>query len=139
MSESIFIPVGVETVDDATEKPSKTYKLDLDRGRIAGYVDGQEAVRQATRKVLMTPRFKCLIYNHQYGSETEDAVTVNDATREYTEAVVPFFVKDALKPDTRILDVYDFEISFEDEKAYIRFVEDTIFGRVTIEEVIGNV
>jgi len=133
---SVFIPIPVDTVKTAEERPSKTYKLDLDRGRIAGYVDGQEAVRQAIRKVLLTPRFKCLIYDHQYGTEVEDAVTVNDATREYTEAVVPDFVKDALKPDTRVLDVYDFAFEFTDEKAYISFVADTIFGRVSIEEVI---
>lgn len=136
MDESVYIPLEIGEVQDAEELPSKTYKLDLDRGRIAGYVDGQEAVRQAIRKAIITPRFKCLIYDHQYGSEVEDAVTVNDATREYTEAAVPGFVRDALRPDTRVLDVYDFGFEFEEDKAYIRFVADTIFGKVSIEEVI---
>lgn len=133
---SVFIPIPVETVTVAEEKPSRTYKLDLDRGRIAGYVDEQEAVRQAIRKALITPRFKCLIYDHQYGSEVEDAVTVKDATREYTEAIVPGFVRDALRPDSRILDVYDFTFVFSEENAYIGFVAETIFGKVNIEEVI---
>ena len=137
MNESVFIPVAVGTVEDAEERPSKTYKLDLDRGRIAGYVDEQEAVQQAIRKALLTPRFKCLIYDHQYGSEVEEAVTANDATREYIEAAVPEFVRDALRPDTRVLDVYDFTFELKDDKAYIGFVADTIFGKVSIEEVIG--
>ena len=136
MDESVYIPLEIGEVQDAEELPSKTYKLDLDRGRIAGYVDEQEAVRQAIRKAIITPRFKCLIYDHQYGSEVEDAVTVNDATREYTEAAVPGFVRDALRPDTRVLDVYDFGFEFEEDKAYIHFVADTIFGKVSIEEVI---
>ena len=137
MNESVYIPIAVGTVEDAEEQPSKTYKLDLDRGRIAGYVDGQEAVQQAIRKALLAPRFKCLIYDHQYGSEVEEAVTVNDATREYIEAAVPEFVRDALRPDTRVLDVYDFAFELKDDKAYISFVADTIFGKVSIEEVIG--
>lgn len=137
MNESVFIPIAVGTVEDAEERPSKTYKLDLDRGRIAGHVDGQEAVQQAIRKALLAPRFKCLIYDHQYGSEVEEAVTVNDATREYIEAAVPEFVRDALRPDTRVLDVFDFTFELKEDKAYIGFTAETIFGKVRIEEVIG--
>ena len=62
-----FIPIPVETVKEAEEKPSCTYRLDLDNGRIVGKVDGLTAVNQAIRKAIITPRFKCLIYDHQYG------------------------------------------------------------------------
>lgn len=137
MDESVFIPFEIDEVQDAEERPSKTYRLDLDKGRIAGFVDGQEAVRQAIRKAIITPRFKCLIYDNQYGCEVEDAVTRNDATQEYVEAAVPGFVRDALKPDTRILQVYDFSFEFDEDKAYIAFCADTIFGKVSIEEVIA--
>ena len=136
MADSVFISIGIDTVQDEEEKPSKTYRLDLDKGRILGFVDGQEAVRQAIRKAIITPRFKCLIYDNQYGSEIEDAVVAKDATREYIEAVVPEFVKDCLRPDTRILDVYNFSFEFVRETAYISFDCDTIFGEVSIEEVI---
>ena len=124
MPDSVFIPIGITEISEAEEQPSKTYRLDLDNGRIYGYVDGQEAVRQAIRKALITPRWKCLIYDNQYGSEIEDAVTVNDATR------------DCLKPDSRILDVSNFTFDFRDDRAYIGFDADTIFGRISIEEVI---
>ena len=77
MAESVFIPIPVATVQEAAEKPSKTYKLDLDKGRILGMVDGQEAVRQAIRKAIIKPRWKCLIYDNQYGSEIEAAVIQN--------------------------------------------------------------
>jgi hypothetical protein len=125
----------IEEVEEAQEAPSLTYKLDLDKGRIIGKVDGLEAVNQAIRKAIITPRFKSLIYDNQYGSEIEDAVIANDATQEYTEAAIPGFVEDALKPDTRVLSVYDFEFSFEDDKAFIYFKADTIFGETTVEEV----
>ena len=94
------------------------------------------AVNQAITKALLTPRFKCLLYDNQYGSEIEDAIITKDASRDYIEAAVEGFVKDALKPDTRVLSVYDFGIEFEGDAARIRFRADTIFGETEIEEVI---
>ena len=134
--EPVYIPLPISEVTEAQEKPSRTYKLDLEKGRIAGMVDGIEAVQQAIRKAILTPRFKCLIYDNQYGSEIQEAITVQDATPEYTETVIPGFVKDALKPDTRILKVYDFEFEFVADGAYIHFKADTIFGETEFEEVI---
>ena len=134
--DSVFIPIQAATVKEAEELPSKTYKLDLDKNRIIGTVDGQEAVRQAIRKATITPRFKCLLYDNQYGSEIEEAITQKDATREYTEAAIPGFVRDCLRPDTRVTGVSNFAFSFEGDAAYISFDADTIFGQVHIEEVM---
>lgn len=136
MANSVFIPIGIDEITTAEELPSKTYKLDLEKGRIMGFVDGQEAVQQAIKKALITPRFKCLIYDNQYGSEIEEAVTTNDATREYIRSVVPGFVEDCLKPDKRVLGVSNFNFEFRDDGAYISFVADTIFGKVSIKEVV---
>lgn len=72
-----FIPIPVETITEAAELPSRTYRLDLEKGRIVGKVDGLAAVDQAIRKAIITPRFKCLIYDHQYGNEAEAAVTAD--------------------------------------------------------------
>lgn len=132
----VYIPIPIDTVEEAEERPSLTYRLDLENGRIVGKVDGLEAVNQAIRKAIITPRFKCLIYDNQYGSEIEDAIISKDASREYIEAVTEGFIKDALYPDTRILSVYDFRFEFENDKAYIFFRADTIFGQTEIEEVI---
>lgn len=131
-----FIPIPFETVKEAEEKPSLTYRLDLDAGRIVGKIDGLKAVEQSIRKAIITPRFKCLIYDNQYGSEIEDALIAKDATRDYTEAAAEGFVKDALLPDTRILSVYDFRIELTEDYAHISFKVDTIFGKTEIEEVI---
>ena len=132
----VFIPIPVETVEEAEEQPSLTYRLDLDAGRIVGKVDGLTAVNQAIRKAIITPRFKCLIYDNQYGSEVEAAFVEKSASREYIEAACEGFIEDCLKPDTRVLSVYDFEFEFEEDKAYIRFKADTIFGETEIEEVM---
>lgn len=132
----VYIPIPIETVTEAEEQPSLTYRLDLDNGRIVGRLDKLEAVNQAIRKAIITPRFKCLIYDNQYGSEIEEAIISKDATRDYIEAVTEGFVKDALYPDTRILSVYDFQFEFKEDKAYVFFRADTIFGETEIEEVI---
>ena len=131
-----YIPIPVETVQEAEELPSKTYRLDFERKRIYGKIDGIEAVRQAIKKALLTPRFACLIYDNQYGSEIEDAIIAKDASREYTEAAAEGFVKDAMLSDTRVLSINNFSIEFEDDEARIRLTADTIFGETEIEEVI---
>ena len=51
------------------------------------------------------------------------------------ETVVPELIRDALSQDTRIIDVYDFDISFKNDEAYISFRADTIFGETEISEV----
>lgn len=132
----VFIPIPIGTVTEAEEQPSLTYRLDLENGRIVGRVDKLEAVNQAIRKAIITPRFKCLIYDNQYGSEVEEAIITKDASKEYIEAVTEGFIKDALRPDTRILSIYDFSFEFREDRAYVFFRADTIFGETEIEEVI---
>ncbi len=131
-----FIPIPISTLQEAPEKPSLTYALDLDRGRIVGRVDGLKATEQAIRKALITPRWKCLVYDNQYGSEIKNAIIAKSASRELVEAEIPRMVEDALLPDTRILSVEDFSFEFEAENCYIQFTANTIFGVTTIKEVI---
>ncbi|MBQ9604286.1 MAG: DUF2634 domain-containing protein, partial [Firmicutes bacterium] len=49
--------------------PTKTYKLDVENNRVIGYVDGLKAMEQAVYKILMTPRFRHIIYSFNYGTE----------------------------------------------------------------------
>lgn len=132
----VTLPFPVGDVEQQQELPSLTYRLDPDRGRIIGMVDGLEAVNQAIRKALATPRFRCLIYDNQYGSEIKETIIAGDTTPEFIESDMPRLVKDALSPDTRILDVSDFSFLFSDERAFIRFKAKTIFGETVVEEVI---
>lgn len=134
--ESVLPPFPIDSVEQEQEQPSLTYKLDLDKGVIVGMVDGIEAVQQAIRKALITPRFKCLIYDNQYGSEIKQAIIAGDATPELIQSDIPRLVKDALSSDTRILDVGNFDINMQDDSVYVKFDVDTIFGSAVIEEVI---
>ena len=135
MSE-IILSTPIETVEESREAPSRTYSLDLDRGRIVGNIDGIEAVSQAIRKAIITPRFKCLIYDNQYGSEIEETVVAKDASEDYILATAEGFIRDALLPDTRIIDISNFEFDFIGDSAHIKFTAETIFGQTDIEEEI---
>lgn len=134
--EKVFIPIPIGTVEEEQEKPSFTYRLDLAAGRIMGKVDGLAAVEQAILKAVITPRFRCLVYDNQYGSEVIDAIIANDATPEYIVAAAEGFVRDCLKPDTRILDITDFSLEFEGDSVKIYFRAETIFGEIEIKKVI---
>lgn len=133
---STIITTPIDEIEESQEQSSKTYRLDLDKGRISGIIDGLEAVEQAIRKALITQRFKCLIYDSQYGSEIEEAIIAADASEDYTRTAIEGFVRDALKPDSRIVDIHDFEIEFTDDAANISFIADTIFGTTEIKEVV---
>lgn len=136
MAGSVVLPFPITGVTKAEEKPSRTYRLDLDKGRIYGHIDGIEAVEQAIRKALLSPRFKCLIYDHEYGSELEQAIIVDDGTHLYTKAVAEGLVRDALSVDSRITAIRDFMVEQEDESLYISFTVSTKFGELQISEVV---
>ena len=129
--------IPVTAIEDEEEITSRTYAIDWDHGRIVGFVDGQEAVKQFIKKALLTPRFKCLIY----GSEIRETIVQRTATREYIEAEMPFLVRDTLIYDERILDVYNMSFEFKDtypqqDSAIISFDVDTIYGNMHMKEVI---
>ena len=126
---AVDIEIPIDTIEEETEKPTRTYRLDLDSGRIIGTVDGIEAVNQAIRKAIITARYKCLIYDDDYGGELKDMVYDEVSTPELIETALPELVRDALSQDTRILDVYDFEISFKNDEAFISFKADTVYER----------
>lgn len=138
---ALYSPIPFEAIEEEDEGTSRTYLIDWERGRIGGLVDGEEAVRQFIRKALMTPRFKCLIYDSQYGSEIQDSLMDPGSSTEYMEAEIAFLVEDALIHDGRILGVGDVEIAFGDgypsqDSAYITAEVETIFGGIHVEEAV---
>ena len=42
---------------DLADQTTRTYKLDIDAGRVAGFVDETEAMKQAILKILLTERW----------------------------------------------------------------------------------
>ena len=72
-----MIPTWIKTEQIATKvvkQPSKTYHLDLQRGRIVGFVDGYEAIKQAIIKIMLTEKYAYVIYDHYYGVGLEQYI-----------------------------------------------------------------
>lgn len=137
---ALDIPIPFETIEEDQEKTSRTYRIDWDEGRIIGFIDGQEAMNQYIKKAILTPRFRCLIYSNQYGSEIIDTLMNRDVTREYIETEIDFLVTDTLIHDPRILRIYNVEIEFKDtypmqDSCVISFDVDTIYGEISVKEV----
>jgi len=135
-NDDLLTEIPTDDIENEYEIPTKTYAIDFERGRIGGIVDGVEAVKQAIIKAVITPRFKCLIYNDQYGSEIKEDVIEGNSSEAYLQTVIPDYIGDALLPDERIIDVGDFNIVLEEDKAHISFIAYTIYGDIQIEEVV---
>ncbi len=133
---AVDIEIPFTDIEEEAEKPSRTYCLDLNSGHIIGMVDGISAVNQAIRKAIITARYKCLIYDSDYGGEIEDMIYDAVSTPELIETALPELICDALSQDTRILEIYDFEFTFKNDSAFISFSADTIFGKTQISEVL---
>lgn len=136
-----MIQLPFSTIDEGEVETSKTYRIDWENGRINGFVDGAEAMKQFIKKALITPRFKCLIYDSQYGSELRENLMNSQMTNEYKETEIPFWVEDALIHDERVLNVYNFNITFGEhyplqDSVFVSLDVDTIYGQIPIEEVI---
>lgn len=133
------------TIDDELfeeeEYSNKTYAIDWENKRIVGHVDNKEALMQFIHKAIITERneYKA-IYSTEYGSEIANTVMGESVTDDYIYTVIPSLIKDCLLVDDRIVDVYDFSITLEENVLNIKFLVDTIYGNgLFVQEVIDNV
>lgn len=83
-------------------------------------IDGEQALIQFVQKAILTPRFRYLIYNDQYGCEIDDLLG-QDIPYELLESEISRFIKEALIYDDRILDVKDFVIRRESNQVFVTF------------------
>jgi len=110
-------------------QPSKTWRMDLTSGRIGGFIDGREAVRQYIRKVLMTPRNRYLIYDEFYGEELRELIG-QGMTPTLMDVEIPGLVREAIQYDDRIEAIPNVEVT--------QFGSDGILVAVTVELVDGD-
>lgn len=121
---------GVEEIS----YPSFTYKIDFELGRMRGYVDNIEALKQAIYKELNTERYDFIIYDDNYGLQLKD---LYGKPKNYCYVVLTHRIKECLESDDRINSVYNFKYlrkeSISDILA-ISFEVESIFGDFEIKE-----
>lgn len=110
-------------------QPSKTWRMDLESGRIDGFIDDKDAVRQYIKKALMTARNRYLIYDEFYGEEIRDLIG-HGLTPTLMDVEIPRLVREAIQYDDRIDAIPNVEVT--------RFGSDGILVAVTVELVDGD-
>lgn len=115
-------------------EPSKTYGIL--NGRVTGWIDELEAVKQSVEKILQTERFDYVIYSDNYGIELNHLI---GESYDLVVAEIERVVKEALLYDERILSVDDFSIVQQEKNSLlITFIVTSIFGAFEVEQEVSG-
>lgn len=121
-------------ITPAADHPTRTYKVDFDAGRVAGFTDETEVMKQAIFKILQTERFSFLIYSWNYGIELNSIV---GKSYPVFSSEIKRVITEALMVDSRITYVTDFQVEQIDKRtARVSFTAETIFGEIPIERTV---
>lgn len=116
---------GSVAIQQASQLPSRTYRLDMNYERIIGMVDGLEAVKQAVFKILQTERFEHFIYDSNYGSELS---SLPGNSSSVVRSELGRRIRQSLLQDDRITDVQDMNITITGDEALAEFTVVSTYG-----------
>lgn len=112
------------------EQPTKTYKLDIEKDVVVGYIDHLDAIKQAVYLILNTERFNHEIYSWNYGIELLGLI---GEPKEYVYAELKRRITEALTQDERIESVDAFSFSTVKNEVAINFTVHTKIGDIQAE------
>lgn len=135
-NESELLDDYLERVSgDNAEQPTKTYKIDFETGRIRGFIDDMEAVKQFIRKAIITERSKWRIYTDDYGNELPGLIG-QDVSDGFLRSEAPRMIRETIEYDDRITSVNNVTARRDGDAVFIYADVATIYGNVTQEVVI---
>lgn len=112
---------------------SKTYRIL--NGRVNGWIDELDAVRQAVEKILQTERFRFEIYSDNYGIEIENLI---GEQYDLVVAEAERIIKEALLNDERIVSIDNVTVTkTASESVLISFIVSTVFGSFSAEQEVS--
>lgn len=129
-----FLPAAAATVvnvSDATQMPSKSYRMLIADERISGSVDDLDAIAQACYKILNTERYAHVIYSWNYGVELQDLF---GKPLPYVYSELPRRIREALTHDDRVESVTDFDLSHTRGDVLAKFKVNTAYGSIEMEK-----
>lgn len=115
----------IELEDEEEQQPEPGYTYKVEDTKIQGYTDELEAVRQAVKKILMTPQFEHEIYSFDYGIDLESLIGKEP---EEVTILLKRMIREALLYDDRVKSVDGFEIGFSEDECLCEFTVSTIYG-----------
>ncbi|RXM69436.1 DUF2634 domain-containing protein [Clostridium tetani] len=138
MSEVSILPQGatIDTdigIEENYIEPTKTYKIDFETGKIVGFCDGIEALKQAIYLILNTERYEYLIYSDDYGSELKGLIGKD---RDIAESEYKRRIKEASVQDDRVNNVDNFIFKYDGDNVLIEFPVFSIYGEFSIRKEV---
>ncbi len=133
-----MIPTGGSISNEAIEyieQPSLTWKLDAEKERIVGRLDGLDSVKQAASKILQTPRFRHLIYTPDYGAELDKLIGMNPA---FVKSEATRMLQEALTQDDRITGVENVQTTVAGDSLLIEFTVISTYGSFEMSQEVSN-
>lgn len=116
------------------EYHSYTFRLDMEQGRVSGYTDQKEAMKQAIYLILFTERYTYPIYSWNYGVELADLF---GEPTTYALPEIKRRITEALLMDDRIESVDNWQFSVNRQKVHTTFTANTIFGEIDVETEVS--
>ena len=113
--------------------PTKTYNMNLEEGRIIGFADDLESMRQVVYLILNIERSTYLAFSDDYGVELDDLVGMPII---YVLAEAERRIKEALTWDSRIESVDNFEFQINGHDVHVTFTVHTDFGDIDAESEV---
>lgn len=114
-------PGGFEVM----ELPSKTYRIDMESGRVSGMTDGLAAVRQTVCHILSTERYEHVIFSWNHGSELKE---LYGRPQPYVQSELKRRIKEALTQDDRIRGVDAFSFERNKSSLSVTFTVHSVHG-----------
>ena len=134
MADNAYLPQTGDDLDliefALEQQPSRTYKLDIEHGRIRGMVDELESLRQAIYLILNTERYAYLIYSWDYGVELVELI---GQPKDYAFSELKRRITEALLQDDRITAIDGFEFETGKKSIHATFTVHSVFGDVEVE------
>lgn len=122
--------LNIEEYSTPQLSPSYGWKLEPNKNKIAGWVDGVDSVEQAIYLMLRTERGKYEIYPEWYGIELNQ---LYGQPRDLVEVRLPALVQECLLTDARITSVDNFDISFFGTNCLCKFTVQSVYGEINTE------
>lgn len=126
------LELTTSTVLREPEYDSRTYRMSEDK--IEGFVDGQEALKQAIYKMLATDRYEYPIYSFRYGIAWSELL---GEEQDYVRAEMRRMIRESLLQDDQIQEVDGFSFSFAGDVCRCTFEVQSIYGVIDIETEVG--
>lgn len=130
-----MIPIGgvSNIILNSVIQPSRTWRIDFEKGRVVGYISELDAVKQSVFLILNSERYEYPIFSFDYGADLTNAIGKDQAL---IKSELNRRINDALTQDDRIERIENFTAEIQGDSIFVTFTVISKYGSfVTTQEV----